>query len=67
MHIAAAVPSDPSATFTAAIDKERRQAITNNHLLGDGDAEHEAEFAAMQQWRTLAKRTADDVLQVMQG
>lgn len=31
VHIAAAVPSDPSATFTAAIDKERRQAITNNH------------------------------------
>ena len=52
---------------TAAYPADVMQAIINNHLLGDGNVEHEAEFSAMQQWRTLAKRTADDVLQVMQG
>ncbi len=31
VHIAAAAPSDPAATFTAAIDTARRQAVTNNH------------------------------------
>ncbi len=31
VHIAAAAPSDPAATFTARIDVERRQAVTNNH------------------------------------
>ena len=31
VHIAAKVPSDPSATFTAQINVERRQAVTNNH------------------------------------
>ena len=31
VHIAATVPSNPQATFTARIDAERRQAVTNNH------------------------------------
>ena len=31
VHIAAAVPSAPEALFTARIDAERREAITNNH------------------------------------
>ncbi len=31
VHIAAAAPSDPTATFTARIDAQRRQAVTNNH------------------------------------
>ena len=31
VHIATAVPSDPAATFTAMINKERRQSVTNNH------------------------------------
>ena len=31
VHIATCVPSDPQATFTAAIDVARRQAVTNNH------------------------------------
>ena len=31
VHIAVAVPSVPEATFTARIDAERREAVTNNH------------------------------------
>ena len=31
VHIAVAVPSNPASTFTAKIDVERRQAVTNNH------------------------------------
>ena len=53
------------AIVTAAYPQDVMQAIINNHLLGDDDTEHEAEFAAMQEWRTLAKRTADEVLSVM--
>lgn len=55
------------AIVTSAYPSDVMQAIINNHLLGDGDAEHEAEFSAMQEWRVLAKRTADDVLAVMHG
>lgn len=55
------------AIVTSAYPSDVMQAIINNHLLGDGDSEHEAEFAAMQEWRVLAKRTADDVLAVMHG
>ena len=31
VHIAKKMPKDPSATFHAVIDKERRQSISNNH------------------------------------
>ncbi len=31
VHIATCVPSDPTAEFTATIDVERRQSVTNNH------------------------------------
>ena len=31
VHIAATVPSNPQATFTARIDAARREAVTNNH------------------------------------
>ena len=31
VHIAVAVPADPSAEFTAKIDVARRQSVTNNH------------------------------------
>lgn len=55
------------AIVTAAYPADVMQAVINNHLLGDGDAEHVAEFTAMQEWRTLAKSTADNVLQVMHG
>lgn len=39
------------------------QAIINNHLLGDGDAEHEAEWLAMQAWRSEAKVKAKEILE----
>lgn len=55
------------AIVTSAYPADVMQAIVNNHLLDDGDAEHEAEFSAMQEWRKLAKQTADDVLSVMLG
>lgn len=55
------------AIVTSAYPADVMQAIVNNHLLDDGDAEHEAEFFAMQEWRKLAKQTADDVLSVMLG
>ncbi|MBO7268816.1 MAG: alanine--tRNA ligase, partial [Bacteroidales bacterium] len=31
VHIAVAVPANPASTFTAKIDIERRQSVTNNH------------------------------------
>ncbi len=31
VHIAVAVPANPASTFTAKIDVERRQSVTNNH------------------------------------
>ena len=31
VHIAVAVPANPTSTFTAKIDVERRQSVTNNH------------------------------------
>lgn len=39
------------------------QAIINNHLLDDGDAEHEAEWQAMQTWRAEAKVQAKKILE----
>lgn len=39
------------------------QAIINNHLLEDGDAEHAAEWDAMQAWRAEAKAKAKEILE----
>lgn len=50
------------AIVTAAYPNDVMQAITNNHMLNDGNASHEAEYVAMQEWRNLAKATADEVL-----
>ena len=50
------------AIVSAAYPNDVMQAITNNHMMGDGNAEHEAEYEAMQAWRDLAKATADAVL-----
>lgn len=50
------------AIVSAAYPNDVMQAITNNHMMGDGNAEHEAEYEAMQEWRDLAKATADAVL-----
>lgn len=54
--------------LTAAIIQSRysnddMQAIINNHLLEDGNSEHEAEWNAMQEWRTEAKTMAKSILE----
>lgn len=54
--------------LTAAIIQSRysnddMQAIINNHLLEDGNSEHEAEWNAMQEWRAEAKIMANSILE----
>lgn len=62
------------AIVTAAYPTDKMQAIINNHFsnlakIADGkkldadDEEHEAEYIAMQEWRTKAKAVAKDVLE----
>ena len=51
-----------SAIIESRYPNDRMQAIINNHLLDDGDAEHEAEWNAMQAWRAEAKAMAKDIL-----
>lgn len=56
------------AQLVAAIVQSRypnddMQAIINNHLLEDGDTEHEAEWSAMQAWRAEAKVRAKEILE----
>ena len=51
------------AIVTAAYPSDVMQAIINNHLLDDGDAEHEAEWDAMQAWRAEAKAKAKEILE----
>lgn len=41
-------------------------ALVNNHLLNDGDKEHEAEWQLMQEWRTQAKQQAKEILSLIQ-
>lgn len=55
------------ADLVAAIVKGRYSdndmaALINNHLLNDGDEEHEAEWKAMQEWRAEAKQLAKTIL-----
>lgn len=61
------------AIVTAVYPTDKMQAIINNHFanlakIADGkkldadDEEHEAEYIAMQEWRTKAKAVAKDVL-----
>ena len=61
------------AIVTAVYPTDKMQAIINNHFanlakIADGkkldadDEEHEAEYDAMQEWRTKAKAVAKDVL-----
>jgi len=47
-----------SAFVRGRYDDDRMQAIVNNHLMEDDDAEHEAEWSAMQAWRVEAKSMA---------
>lgn len=61
------------AIVRAAYPNDKMQAIINNHFanlakIADGkkldadDEEHEAEYEAMQKWRTKAKAVATDVI-----
>lgn len=49
-----------SAIIRSRYSANEVEAIVLNH--GDGNADHEAEYAALQQWRTEAKRIAKEVL-----
>ena len=51
-----------SAIIVDKYPQDVMQAIINNHLLGD-DEEHEAEYIEMQEWRSLAKRVAKQVIE----
>lgn len=62
------------AIVSAAYPSDKMQAIINNHFanlakIADGkkldvdDEEHEAEYNAMQEWRTKAKSVAKNVLE----
>ncbi len=63
------------AIVSAAYPSDKMQAIINNHFanlakIADGkkldadDEEHEAEYDAMQEWRTKAKSVASDVMKI---
>lgn len=56
-----------SAIIDAAYPSDQMQAIINNHLLESDNAEHEAEFTAMQEWRTNAKAIAKQVMEQFQA
>ena len=56
-----------SAIIDAAYPSDQMQAIINNHLLESDNAEHEAEFAAMQEWRANAKTIAKQVMEQWQA
>lgn len=62
------------AIVSSAYPSDKMQAIINNHFvnlakIADGkkldadDEEHEAEYDAMQEWRTKAKNLASDVME----
>lgn len=63
------------AIVSAAYPSDKMQAIINNHFanlakIADGkkldadDEEHEAEYNAMQEWRTKAKTVASEVMNI---
>lgn len=56
-----------SAIVNAEYSSDQMQAVINNHLLDADNAEHEAEFTAMQEWRTLAKKVAHEVIIATDG
>lgn len=56
-----------SAIVNAEYSTDQMQAIINNHLLDATDTEHEAQYTAMQEWRTLAKKVAHEVIIATDG
>lgn len=55
-------PAIVSALIRSRYTADQVEAIMLNH--GDGNPDHEAEYAALQAWRTEAKRIAKEVLAV---
>ena len=55
------------AIITAEYPNDCMQAVVNNYLANQKDAEHKAEFNAMQDWRAHAKSVADEVMQLLAG
>lgn len=53
-------PAIVSALIRSRYTADQVEAIMLNH--GDGNPDHEAEYAALQAWRTEAKRIAKEVL-----
>ncbi len=51
-----------SAIVNDGYSTDEMQAIINNHLLDSGNEDTEAEFQTMQEWRTLAKTVAREVV-----
>lgn len=51
-----------SAFIQGRYSNDAMQAIVNNHLLDDGDEEHEAEWTVMQAWRKEAKKMAKEMV-----
>lgn len=51
-----------NAIISAAYPADKMQAIINNHLLEADNAEHEQEFAEMQEWRKTAKSVAKEAM-----
>lgn len=56
-----------SAFIRGRYSEDAMQALINNHLLGDGDECHEAEWDEMQRWRAESKRLAKEVLEEIAG
>ena len=51
-----------AAIIKGRYDDNNMAALINNHLLNDGDEEHEAEWKSMQEWRVEAKQLAKTIL-----
>lgn len=51
-----------AAIIKSRYDDNDMQAIINNHLLEDDNAEHEKEWKQMQEWRATAKEMAKEFL-----
>ncbi len=51
-----------SAIVNDGYSTDEMQAIINNHLLDSDNEDTEAEFQAMQEWRTLAKAVAREIV-----
>lgn len=58
--IGADYPAIVTAIIRSRYTADEVEAIVLNH--GDGNPDHEAEYTALQQWRTEAKRVAKEVL-----